>query len=120
MNARVTSIKSTYKPADSLLEAMVQHLYQLASGKVQPMDPEEGICYELKQLFGGQAMEFVMAPVVYWEHYTGDPLFPIPCPFGGHPRLRFKNTANLWKDSKYGDLRRNLCLFLAAYHNGDL
>ena len=92
--------------------AVIKHLEQLGKGATVPKDITEGICMEIKQAFGSSAMMEVMSLIPDWPKYSGNKLFPIPCPYDGDAKLRYLRTKNLWYN-RYGNLRKNLCMFLA-------
>lgn len=91
---------------------MIEHLEALGRGEIDPSDISEGICYEIKNKFGYRNAIHIDYFAQLWPKYSGDSLFPVPCPVGGKPHLRYNKTNDLW-NTKYGALRRELCLFIA-------
>ncbi len=92
---------------------VIEHLEGLSTSKIKPMIPTEGLYYELKQLFGSECMMEVAEHAKKWEHFSGNFLHPIQCPYGGDAEQRFFNTNKLWAKTTYSRYRRDLCWFLA-------
>lgn len=92
---------------------LIAHLHALGNGKIQPMNFEEGLCQEIKNKFGYEALHHVHYFAPTWEHYSGNELFPVPDPDGLTPaQIRYYKTRNLWAGS-YGKLRKDLCIYIA-------
>jgi len=101
------------KDQKTAMEDVVYHLRDLGDGTKQPVVVKRGICAELYWGFG-LPYEVMYDGVMRWPKYSGRRAFPIPhetCT----PHGAYRNHYDLWADDAYGDLRRELCLWLADY-----
>lgn len=78
-----------------------------------------GVCINLRQVLRKEGFEIGMKELrplwTSWPHYSGNEDFPIPFPNNKMtPGEAYRKLRNLWNESKYGDLRRDLCRYLAG------
>ena len=97
-------------PEDKRLKLDVaKYLQGLGDGRIAPPRPQHGICNAVDNTFGDKIFWVYGLISNYskgWEHYSGDHPYPIPC------TQEQRRQSNYWV-GKYGDLRRDLCLFIA-------
>lgn len=98
---------------DNKMLELIEHLEALGNGAIDPEDLSEGICQEVKKRFGHHEMSHIKYFARLWPKYSGNEMYPVPCSVGGDPELRYIKSNDLW-GNKYGDLRRELCLFVAS------
>ena len=82
-----------------------------------------GICSRLSHVISGydfrstasdDVLHNIMARARFWPPYSGNPVYPVPS-------TRYRSLAKAydrlrhWGPTKYGDLRRSLCAFLADH-----
>lgn len=93
---------------------VVNHLRLLGKGKILPENIRCGICSEIlhKEGLNLYAFDFSL-----WPKFSGDLHFPIPGCKGinSEEYYYFEYKTDKWGDNQYGDLRRELCLWLADY-----
>jgi len=100
------------KDQKTTMEDVVYHLQGLGDGIKQPKNADRGICTELRWRFG-LPDEVMYDGFAHWPKDSGWECHPIPhetCT----PVHAFRYCP-LWADDAYGDLRRELCLWLADY-----
>lgn len=91
-----------------------------ASGAVTPTLTTSGICGNLN--IGGDGAYLVAELAAGWAHHSGSSNFPVPDPAPGSRKDFFADTElacmiycrvmDLWA-GKYGELRRDLCRYMA-------
>ena len=97
----------------------INYLKNLGLG-CTPSEPKYGICSNLKTFLDSRVNMLITRDILYkvynlsctWERYSGDDSYPVPDPEGGDPEDKYNITCNKWTGC-YGDLRRELCLYLA-------
>jgi hypothetical protein len=92
------------------LETLATRLRTFSTGEETPIDPSCGICWFVHcehPTLSGITRKIMMG----WPKATGDKDYPVP-----HPTMSgedsYSLTDNLWI-KEYGDLRRELCLYLS-------
>ena len=82
-----------------------------------------GICLRLYQVVYAcclchvdacDAHENIMKRAQSWPSYSGNLEYPVPSTCCRSPEIAY-GRLNLWGPTKYGDLRRSLCAFLADH-----
>ena len=91
---------------------IVKHLERLGVSDETPNDVTEDVFFDIKEKFGPDMMLSIIPLCEGWSKFTGDFMFPVPCPDGTPPSIRYNKTRDLWRGS-YGALQRDLCLYLA-------
>ena len=104
------------------LNRIIEALRAWGSGQEKPLLSYYGLCGNLIRLCGlseAEIDDLIDEAFRSWPNYSGKREYPIPGPeassdtwtaykiYYGHP--------NLWDDSPYGDLRRELCLHIADW-----
>jgi len=97
----------------------INYLKNLRLGST-PSEPKYGICSNLKTFLDSRVNKVITKNIlckVYnlshtWSKYSGDDTYPVPDPEGVDPEDKYDITHNKWTGC-YGDLRRELCLYLA-------
>ena len=95
-------------------QAIIEHLRKLASGEVRPKDETKGICAEICMVLHVQ-MDDSLRLIQGWNKHSGEYSFPIPrtsLKFWWTHSMQYVKTENLWC-GKQGELRRDLCAYMA-------
>lgn len=95
--------------------AVVTALESWGKPNGRPTRSKYGICYNISSLYiriNGD--DFVKHYAKGWEHLTDYPGYPIPQTVPQHSPATMYSHTELWGRSKYANLRRDLCLFMAA------
>lgn len=98
---------------------VVEHLEALATREILPADNTEGLCVELKDKFGPELIDIIRKHASGFNMFSGDLMYPIPCPKGFNAKRRYNGTMNLWIGT-YGDIRLMFCAYLAEVLRGEL
>ena len=87
----------------------------IIDGSVRVKDA--GLCHTLYTNLGVEADFEVYKIYPEWPKFSGDRNFPVPCPDGGDPEFRFRDSQFLGDlyDGEYGALRLELAQFIADY-----
>jgi hypothetical protein len=93
------------------LKDFIELLQDLGHSKKIPPSPEFGICYFLNYA-DSNLRGLAKHLMTEWPKYSGNDRYPVPHPTETSLRA-FMYTPNLWI-GEYGDLRRELCLFLVV------
>ena len=102
------------------LNRIIKTLRAWGSGQEPPVD-SYGLCRNLQLLWNlsdVQADDLLQEAFRSWSHYSGSQKFPVPdpeAPFDEVAAYKIYWTPNLWEDSPYGNLRRELCLHTADW-----
>ena len=96
-------------------QAIIKYLIALGTGEVVPENLEVGICHALeeKRLIES-GIFFVSELAVGWKHHSGWDYYPVPICSDLDVVDSFWVTENKWNDSPYNNLRKELCLYVAA------
>ena len=96
----------------STIEELSEKLLKLADKEIEPEDPNYGLC---REVFRREDIQFKDV-VRQWPHFSGNLVYPIPCPDGGDPGDAYNDTedSDMWNpDHPYGALRLDLCRWLS-------
>lgn len=100
-------------------KALIEHLRGLGTGEITPLwGGAFGICDELVNLhkrgcISSSEMQHCSRLMQDWPEFSGDPEFPVPSADSQlNEEGAFLDSENLWS-GKYGDNRKQLCLWLA-------
>ena len=103
------------------LNRIIKTLRAWGSGQEKPIF-NYGICGNLVHLcglYGAVAYGSLGEAFPSWPKYSGNRDYPIPDPEApsdiAAAHSIYYNHENLWDDSTYGDLRRELCLHIADW-----
>ena len=103
------------------LNRIIKTLREWGSGQETPFD-YVGLCRNLQILWNlpdAQADDLLQEAFRSWSHYSGSRKYPVPAPEAPFDKVAassiYYNTQNLWDDSPYGNLRRELCLHIADW-----
>ena len=92
---------------------IIEYLKGLASGTIKPADTRLSLCCCLEQ--EGLRIPKLSQIFESWSKYSGDIAYPIPDPKGwGSAYTKFCRAGDMW-EGEYGDLRRELCQYIADY-----
>ena len=98
-------------------QAIIQYLIALGEGKVVPEDLSDGICYALSERFSsvskGDGVSIVCDLAMTWKHHSGYNGYPVS-EGGEGADICYNGTLNKWNDTPYNNLRKELCLYVAA------
>lgn len=108
------------------LNLIIKALRAWGSGQEKPLFGPSGLCANLAHLFAPP--EAVIDGLLYdvfdeafrsWPSYSGNREYPVPDPEApsdiAAAHSIYYNQDNLWEDSPYGNLRRELCLHTADW-----
>lgn len=103
------------------LSRIIKTLRAWGSGQEKPLD-YYGLCGNLVHLCGlPEAItdDLLGGAFRSWPNYSGSREFPVPAPEAPSDKAAacgiYYNHDNLWEDSPYGNLRRELCLHVADW-----
>ena len=103
------------------LNRIIKALREWGSGQEPPLD-SYGLCANLVHLCGlGQAAidDLIDGAFRSWPNYSGNWGYPVPDPEAPSSKAAahkiYDDRHDLWDDSPYGDLRRELCLHVANW-----
>lgn len=112
-------------------ERIIDHLKGLADGTIEPLDTESGLCSELyyfiEEYLGLSKPRWfdfkcghLRDTFKKWPKSSGSTAYPVPNPdcvvgeyFVDQAEDIYEERVNLWADDEYGNLRRELCTFVA-------
>lgn len=100
-----------YHTQKAAAKELAEHLRKLSSGAVQPKEPGNGLCFEIRrfELCSGSLGNEVIDEMPHWPAGTGGDCHPVP-----HPdQASYYSVENKWAADEYGDNRRELCAWLA-------
>ncbi len=99
---------------------LINRLKGLSTGHLQPFDDNWGICNDLFKRYGIDWAE-LYPYFVKWSKYSGILEYPVP---STDPKLdareAFYERSNIWGNTEYGYLRKELCLFLSVEFEQEL
>lgn len=91
---------------------VINYLFRLGKGQIDPVSRKHGICYSLEILFGVDYFDLVDL-TARWELFSDDITYPVPSPNKKISSAEYYHrTKDVWI-GRYGKLRKELCLFLA-------
>lgn len=102
------------------LNRIIKTLREWGSGQEKPL-VKYGLCRNLQTLWNlsdARAYDLLQEAFRSWSHYSGSRGFPVPDPEAPFDEIAASSiywTQNLWDDSPYGNLRRELCLHVADW-----
>lgn len=103
------------------LNWIIKTLRAWGSGQEKP-HVKYGICRNLRVLWNlpdAPADDLLQEAFRSWSHYSGSRKFPVPDPEAPFDEVAassiYYNRHDLWEDSPYGNLRRELCLHIADW-----
>lgn len=102
------------------LNRIIKTLRAWGSGQEPPL-AHVGLCRNLQTLWNlsdAQADDLLQEAFRSWPNYSGSWKYPVPdpeAPFDEGAASSIYWTQNLWEDSPYGNLRRELCLHIADW-----
>ena len=117
----MSALTELLKPSE--IAEVVAFLRELATKKVSKNTEIYGICEHLSGLLDSYYSSFVEHDAIYkniirrfqfWPPYSRHPRYPVPSTCCRSP-VRAYGRFNRWGPTKYGDLRRSLCAFLADH-----
>ena len=99
------------------LNRIIKTLRAWGSGQEKPLI-DCGICGNLPFSYA-EIDDFLNEAFCSWPSYSGNPEYPVPDPeapsdVAAAYRIYY-GSFDLWEDSPYGDLRRELCLYVADW-----
>ena len=94
------------------------YLVDLSTGEAQPEILGVGLCSTLESQFDEDISAAVMSFSPEWPKFSGSSDYPVPSPYTSSTaayayKYGPKDRYDKWGDNPYGDLRRELALFLA-------
>ena len=106
----------------------------LAKIQLNPPSSVFGICSELKEYIDGSIRSYAIDDITgldycdslnaafeAWPKFSGDLIYPIPCPEGGQPMRAFMGSKRMWDaEDAYGALRLELLGFMVQYFGAKL
>jgi len=91
---------------------LIEHLEALGEGK-EVLFKYLGLCSEIHDLTGMNALKLLKEYFKTWEHYSGDEIYPVPSTNKNCSAEEYYDSSfNLWS-GKQGKLRRSLCRHIA-------
>jgi len=97
----------------SKIEQVAKLLREIANGKY-PDELSLGLCYIISQILDVGNMRRIMERAKDWEHYSGDPTYPVPYgDFGPDEAYIWGKYEQSLYSGEYGEMRRDLAGFLA-------
>jgi len=88
-----------------------------------PVEKGEGVCGNVMRMCAGLSLDahypHYITVIRNWKYYSGDYLFPIPCPrefSHTYPGLYYIRLYNKW-EGEQGELRRKFCRYLVRELN---
>ena len=108
------------------LNRIIKALRAWGSGQEEPLLSYYGLCWNLAQLCGlpEAAIDDLIDDLLQeafrsWSHYSGNRKYPVPDPEAPSSKAAackiYYDRHDLWEDSPYGNLRRELCLHVADW-----
>ena len=99
------------------LNRIIKTLRAWGSGQKPPL-VRYGICGNLPLSYA--AVDDLLSEAFRsWPNYSGDPRYPVPDPKAPSDKAAanriYENRGDLWDYSPYGNLRRELCLYVADW-----
>ena len=96
---------------------LADHLEALSNREIYPENRYAGICKEVGYLFSNiyyplNGSDFITPFLESWDHYTGSSMYPVPHD-DLHSMDAYHLSNDLWGNSPYGDMRRDLCRHIA-------
>ena len=99
------------------LNRIIKALRAWGSGQKKPL-VYVGICGNLP-LSCAAIDDLLSEAFRSWPNYSGDPRYPVPDPEAPSDKAAanriYESRRDLWDDSPYGNLRRELCLHVADW-----
>lgn len=103
------------------LNRIIKTLREWGNGQ-EPLFDSVGLCGNLVHLcdLGQAAIDDLLGEAFRsWPNYSGSREYPVPDPEAPSNKAAadriYYNHYNLWDDSPYGKLRRELCLYVADW-----
>lgn len=103
------------------LSRIIKTLRAWGSGQETPL-VSVGLCRNLRTLWNlsdAQTDDLLQEAFRSWSHYSGSRKFPVPDPEAPFDKAAaseiYYDRHDLWEDSPYGNLRRELCLHMADW-----
>lgn len=93
------------------LQDLAKLLTAVANKEVEPPYSGAGICYMVTRN-NARHYSLVKEIIAAWPKHSGNRLFPIP--HADYPAgIAYVEIHNLWDNTDYGNLRRELCWYIA-------
>lgn len=98
-------------------EEIINALRNLSKGIFpEYMEYAVGLCYFLSTTSHRPDLRHILENnVKNWEHYSGSKSYPVPHPILDSSVAYGECYDEMWDDSEYGLMRRNLCAWFADY-----
>lgn len=103
------------------LNRIIKTLREWGSGQETPL-AYVGLCRNLQTLWNlsdARADDLLQEAFRSWSHYSGSWKYPAPDPEAPSSKAAaskiYYDSRDLWEDSPYGNLRRELCLHVADW-----
>lgn len=88
------------------------HLLRLASRKIDPVSPRQGLCAELRAYKVPIKLHLeVKQLMVQHPEWSGHLEYPVPHPFF-EPKAGYQSALYKWRNDTYGNTRRDFCRFV--------
>lgn len=104
------------------LNRIIKTLRAWGSGQEKPPFDSSGLCVNLVHLcdLPGAVIDDLFQEAFHsWPSYSGNWLYPVPDPEAPSSKVAadriYYDRHDLWDDSPYGNLRRELCLHVADW-----
>lgn len=98
------------------MKVLIEHLRKLGNREIEPDCTGNGICWELRCLrVKGIDIDYNLIESIWsnWEHFSGNISFPLSSPDSKDDPATQWTSRYKWDNTPYGNLRRELCLYIA-------